>query len=563
MGVSKHRGSLRWRRWAGLAAVALLVGAVVVTGPSLARQAGFDLALPWDSGTPSCPPVQVKIAVAPEIADAVRTIVQPIQGSRQPDGNCLQAVVMPQTPSETVRSAQVLPASRAFQLWIPDSALWERQIDRWPARPEGSLATSPLVVATSEAVVAKLGWAANPPTWAQALSGVRPVAMPDLQNNASGVLSILGLWQTLGKKNTADQAVAAAVLASTRSTAPTPASVVTAALRNDPKTPLLITSELNVFSTNRGNASSRLVAVYPKNGSPSLDYPILRLSPQTQGVAHSIATDTVVAALRDQPARDIVRRSGLRDATGTGPGGTGVATGAVNALDIPDPAEVTAFLTRLESLTRPSQLTVVIDVSLSMKALIGGRLTRAQLAGQAASNAGDLMSDKSSVSLWVFSRNLAGAPAGTNFRQVDKLIPLGRAEGTGRTHRQVVENHLLALNNELSGDGTALYATTVAAMRSAHEAFDPAAVNSVVVFTDGVNDDTGGISLAQATAELTKLADTDEPVRLIAVGLGPDADLGVLKKLVAPSKGAAYLANSPEEVKTVLFDALAHRTPTA
>lgn len=562
--MSKHRGpARRWRRWFGLLIAVLLVAAAALTGPTMVRRAGIDLSLPWSGSAPtSCTPMQIQISVVPELSNAVETLLRPLQGSKQPDGACLQAVVTSEAATETIRKTQVLPADRAPQLWIPDSSLWERQIQTWPLTADGSVASSPLVVATSEAVVAELGWAGHPPTWGQVLSGIRPVAMPDLQNNASGVLSILGLWQSLGKTPAADQAVAAAVLASTRSTAPTPTSVVDAAVRNDPATPLLVTSELSVFAANRGNASSRLVAVYPQDGSPALDYPILRVSPASQGLARTLAVDSVIAALKGTSARDLVRRSGLRDATGGGPGGAGLSSKSVTTLDIPAPAEVNAFLTKLQSLTRPSHLTVVVDVSLSMKSLIGGGLTRAQLAGQAAQAAGNLLSDKSSVGLWVFSRDLAGSPTGTDYRQLDRLLPLGQAEA-GHTHRDVLGTHLLGLNGMLGGDGTALYVTALAAMKSATQEYDQASVNSVVLFTDGVNDDVGGITLAQLTAQLKAIADPQKPVRLIAVGIGPDADLTVLRTMAAPSNGAAYVATTPDQLKTILFDALAHRTPTS
>jgi Ca-activated chloride channel family protein len=555
--VSKHRPPARRRRRGfGLLTVLVLAVALVLAGPSVARRLGLSVSLPWNQpAAASCSETAISIVVAPELQAAVDAIVRPLQGTRLADGSCLQATVTAEDSAATVRKAQLLPPDRAPQLWIPDSSLWIRQVDQWPLQTETSFASSPLIIATSGAVVGQLGWAANPPTWAQALSGVRPVAMPNLQSNASGVLAVLGLWQSLGKTAAADQAVAAAALASTRSTAPTPSVVVDAAVKNDPATPLLVTSEVNVFTTNRSTSGSRMVAVYPRDGSPSLDYPVLRVAPRLQGVSRSIATDTVVGALEGAAARDIVRRNGFRDATGTGSGGAGVSSSAVTALTIPDPAATTAFLERLQSLVRPSHIMVVVDVSLSMASLIGGRVTRAQLAGQAAIGAGNLLSDASSVGLWVFSRDLT---PGVHYRQLDALAPLGSKEGT-QTHRDAVDAHLANLTADLGGDGTALYSTSLAAMKIATREYDPSAVNSVVLFTDGVNDDQGGISLTQLVTQLKGLADPQKPVRLIAIGIGPDADLTVLKQMVAPSSGDAYVATSPDQLKTILFDALAHR----
>jgi hypothetical protein len=493
----------------------------------------------------------VSLTVTPDLLAPVRAGLQPVQGTRLLDGTCLQVVVTPEAAADTIRAATALAVDLRPQLWIPDSSLWEQQLDGWDLREEGSLASSPIVIASSAAVVRQLGWAERSPTWASALSGLHPVAIPDLQSNASGVLSILGLWQTLGRKAAADQAVAAAVLASTRSTAPTPAFVVAAAAKDDPAAPVLVTSEVDVFAINRGNPASRLVAVYPTNGSPFLDYPILRVTPQRQTTSLSIGTDTVVAALRSPATREAVRRVGLRDATGAG-----INPPAVGALDIPDLAEVTAFLKRLRGLTLPARLTTVIDVSRSMRTVIGGGMTRAQLAGRAAISAGDLMSDQCSVGLWIFSRNLVGETA---FRQLDQLEPMGQLDA-GITHRAAVDAHLLTLDSLIGGDGTALYATVLAAMESALAHYDPGSDNGVILFTDGVNDDPGGLTRPQLLAQLKQLADPARPLRLIAIGLGQDIDLATLREIVAPSQGAAYVATTPDQLRTIMFDAMAHRT---
>jgi hypothetical protein len=539
----------------------LLVG-VATVGPSLLRQLGFSLDLPWSRTlASSCPSAQVQLMVAPELAEVVTAVLKPVQGSRQPDGHCLQAVVSTEPSADTVRKAKALSVNQAPQLWIPDSTLWEREIDRWPLQPEGSFATSPLVVATSEATATRLGWRSSPPTWAQALNGRIPVALPDLQRNASSVLSVLGLWQTLGKKDAANRAVAATVLASTRPETPTPAGAADAAVLNDPAAPLLVTSELAVFATNRKNASSRMTAVYPQDGSPSLDYPIVRIAPHDQSVERSLAVDTVVATLQGALARDQIHQYGLRDAGGRSPGGAGLSALAVNPLDPPTSAETTVFLDRLQALTRPSQLTVVVDVSPSMRTLIGGELTRAQLAGEAAITAGALLSDKSRVGLWIFSRNLPDQPVGTHYQQVDPPQPLNHLEGR-RTHREVLNEHLRTLSEHLGGNGTALYATALAAMQAATKEYDPAAANAVVLFTDGANDDPGGISLDQLTKRLQQLADPERPVRLIAIGFGPHTDLAVLRTLVTPSGGTAYQAATPDRLKAVLVDAMANRPPT-
>lgn len=553
-------GGLRQRSLA-VAVSLIAIGGAVAAAPPLSRLVGHPLDRLWSAREPSCQAVQVQLTVAPELAAAVTAALEPARGIHQSDGHCLQVVITAESPADTVRKTQILPVSQAPQLWIPDSTLWERKTNRWPLQSEGSFATSPLVIATSEAAAGRLGWTSHRPTWARALSGVWPVAMPDLRSNASGLLSVLRLWQTLGKEDAAEQAVAEAVLTSNRFDAPTPDAAVDAAVSNDPLAPLLVTSELTVFTTNRHATSSRMVAVYPQSGSPSLDCPIIRVNPRGQSEALALAVDTVVATLQGTSARDRARQHGLRDVGGRGLGGAGVRLAPVDLLDAPTSVETTTFLALLQRMTRPSQLTLVIDVSPSMRTMTGNGLTRAQLAGKAAVTATNLLSDRSAVGLWIFSRNLPGESTGTHYRQADQVKQLGRTEA-GHTHREILSTHLKTLDTQLGGNGTALYATTLAALKSATKDYNSAAVNSVVLLTDGVNDDSGGISFGKLTTQLKELADPEHPVRLIAIGLGPNTDLTVLQALTDPSDGVAYRAITPERLTTVLVDALTRQTLT-
>lgn len=511
----------------------------------------------------TCPQTTVNMVVAPEIQSTVQQILAPAQGRHLLDQHCLQVKITGQSPRDTVQSASFLPADRAPQIWIPDTSLWAGQVKRWPLQTGNSFASSPIVMASSRAVVDGLGWSQKAPTWAQALSGVKPVAIPDITANGAGLVAILALWQSLGKNQTANQAVAAAVLAATRVDAPTVDSVVSLAAQNSSQAPLMATSELNVFNANRSSSAANLVAVYPLEGSPSLDYPVLRIAPVNLDWHVRVGVDAVVEALASPAARQIVRKNGLRDVTGSGPQGGGIQQGTVGALGLPTGQELQQFLSRLQTLSVPSRMLVVVDVSLSMKTPLkaSGGLTRIQLAGRAAVAAGSIMSDKSSVGLWLFSRHFNGGPR--PYGQASPLEPLGTPE-SGTTHRQVIVQQLLGMGRYLGGDGTALYSTGLDAMKymldPKNNAYDPRAVNSVVLFTDGQNDDPGGLGLNEYLTQLKSVLSPDKPLRLIAVGIGPDADIAALKAMAEPTGGAAYAApQTPDELRTVLFDALAHR----
>ena len=95
-------------------------------------------------------------------------------------------------------------------------------------------------------------------------------------------------------------------------------------------------------------------------------------------------------------------------------------------------------------------------------------------------------------------------------------------------------------------------------MQAARSDFDPTAVNSVLVVTDGTDED-DGIALEELLDTLRAEADPDRPIKVIGVALGPDADLGALEQIAEATGGAAYSAVDPTDLQTVLFDALRQR----
>lgn len=556
--MGSHGNSGRQRHWFRIMLTLAGIAVAVLISPPGARMVG--LGLPWAPGEESCRTTAVLVAVAPQAAPIVEGALGPAQGSRLPDGRCLDLEIRSQEPLDLVNGSTVLPVTRAPQVWIPDSSLWTPQVNAWELSTAGSLAFTPLVLATSPAAVSRLGWDEHPPSWGEGLSGARPVAMPDPRTSTTALGTFLGLWQSLGKKAAANQAVAAALLSTSRAGAPSIQAAVEAAASNDPDAPLLAATEATVFNANRGADGPRLVAVYPEQGSPALDFPIIRVAPQQQDSHRSTAVDAILDRLTSDTTATLVRENGLRDSSGNGPGGPGVQDGAVTVMAMPEPTEVAAFLGRLRELQIPSRILTVMDVSLSMRTEVPGTsLSRVQLAGQAAVAAGDLLTDRSSAGLWVFALDLDG---GLPHRELSQVAPLGSADD-GRTHRDQLNQELSSLSTYLSGGGTALYATAVAAMKTMQRSHDADAVNSVVLFTDGTNENDPSMSLDQAVAQLTAMHDPKHPVQLIAIGIGPTADLEGLQALTAPTGGKAYRANTANQLRQVLFESLARRSPPA
>ncbi|WP_244274103.1 VWA domain-containing protein [Geodermatophilus obscurus] len=536
------------RRTQRPAPVALLVALVV-----LALVAG---GLVWwlaaGSGGSDCEENRtVRVAVAPELGAVAQQLLDEPQDLG--GGACAVAEVTAQEPLQTVGDLSALEGSALPHVWVPDSSLWTVRAGDADLDASGSMATSPVVLGTSRAAADALGWTASPPDWRAALSGERPIAVPDLAASAEGVSALAAVQTSLGGGDQADNAVVQAVLAARRGPATTPAEALGAAARNDVEAPLVPISEQEVITANRLAPESQLVAVYPAEGSPQLDYPVLRVgSPADDDRA---AVDAVVRTLTSATARTAVLDAGFRDAEGTAPTepGPGVQEEAPEALEV-DPEGVQALLGELSRLAAPSRLLTVIDVSASMEAPAGDG-TRATLARDAARSALTLIPGTSSIGLWVFAHQLEGEQDWQELAPIRTLTD----EVDGSTQRELLDRELETIPDRLDPGGTGLYDTTLAAFRSAQEQYDPEAVSSVVIVTDGTNEDASGIGLDELLQALAAEADPQRPVKVIGVALGPDADITALQQIGDATGGAAYSAVDPTDLQDVLFDALRQR----
>ncbi|WP_369130700.1 substrate-binding domain-containing protein [Modestobacter roseus] len=496
----------------------------------------------------------VRVAVAPEIGDLVEQLLaEPIELGGDA---CAVAEVTAREPLQTLAGLGSLDAEQLPDVWVPDSSLWAARAGADAGlEPAGSLATSPLVLATSRAAAEELGWTENPPSWGDVLDTDRALAVPDLTASAEGLSVLAAVRQSLGGDEEADNAVVSAVLAAARGEVPTAGDGLTAGLAGGADAPLVPVSEQEVLATNAGTEDAALVAVYPTEGSPALDYPVLRVAATPE--AERPATDAVVAALTSDAADEAVREAGFRDRTGAAPAGAGEGSGvreeAPETLTL-DPAATQTLLGRVASLATPSRLLTVVDVSTSMEAEVGDG-TRATLARDATLSALGLLPDSHSGGVWSFAYQLEGE------RDWQELAPLRTfgAEVDGRTHRQVVEEQLRSIPDRLRPGGTGLYDTTLAAVRAARDAYDPGSVNSVVLITDGENEDSSGLQLDALLETLRAEADPDRPVKVIGIALGPDADLAALEQIGEATGGAAYQALDPEDLQATLFDAIRRR----
>jgi Ca-activated chloride channel family protein len=496
----------------------------------------------------------VSVAVAPEIGSLVSRLLaapRPLGG-----GICAVARVSAQPPLQTVADFGALDAAAHPRIWVPDSSIWAGRAGRTPLAAAGTLASSPVVLASSRAAVDELGWGTKAPSWGSALTAGHAISLPDLAGSARGLSALAAVRASLGGTTAADDAVVRAVLAAGRNSVPISADdALASGAKGRADAPLVPVSEQQVFAADHSAAAGQLAAVYPSDGSPELDYPILRVgSPPS---ADRAAVTAVVATLTSAQARTAVRAAGFRTADGAAPPGAGLATGI--SATIPrqlriDPQDVVGLLARLSSLAAPSRLLAVFDVSTSMRSPVGSG-SRITLARDAAKNALALFPDTSAIGLWIFARQLHGAEDWNPLLPIRTLsAPVG-----GTTQRDALRAQLDGLPGRLSPGGTGLYDTTLAAVRAAKADYVPASVSSVVIVTDGRDEDVGSIGLPNLVITLRAELDPHRPVKVIGIGIGPDADLGALQEIASATGGSAYSAVNPADLQSVLFDALRRR----
>jgi secreted protein with Ig-like and vWFA domain len=89
--------------------------------------------------------------------------------------------------------------------------------------------------------------------------------------------------------------------------------------------------------------------------------------------------------------------------------------------------------------------------------------------------------------------------------------------------------------------------------------YAPGRVNSVILLTDGRNEDANGISLEHLLARIAALKDPNKPVVIVTVGMGRGVDTAALMAVSAVTGGKTYVAQDPQDIRQVFIDALLSR----
>jgi len=486
-----------------------------------------------ESSNPACGD-GVVIATTEDFAPALRNSLR--------DRGCTDIIVEPEDPSEVATAA--VSGNNVPDYWIPDSTLWVDHIAQTtklkPVTLVKSTAATPVVLASASS--------SPPSSWPAALDTPGLVLGDPLNDTTSAAplfLATQGQATSTAVATIAPQAQAQAASAS----APLEVPGRIAAIDRDDVGFTPATEQAVLIS------GGTVTAKAPSTGTWMLTYPLTQTATGDRADELGETTAMLKKLVASKEFAANLKLSQFRPATGAPiPGGVG----AVKALPAPQPEEVNATLANWTTLAVPTQSLTIVDVSGSMDYTTDTGGTRIGLTVSATKAGLDLFPNGSSMALWAFSERLGGGD-----KDYKELVPLRRLDAyvAGRTQREEISRQLDGLRN-LTDGGTGLYDTALAGYQYAQAHYDPKAVNSVLLLSDGANDNAGSISLDALLEQLASLANPDKPVSIITIGISKDADKNALRDIAEATGGFSIVAERPEDMTTLFRQAMQARFAT-
>jgi hypothetical protein len=521
----------------GVVAVSVLL---VVGGGVVVAQKAF--------GSECGDPASYSLAADPAIAPVLQKIVDDTSAESL---GCAEIEV---TATESGQvSAAVAKGDDVPSLWIPDSSLWVGKTVRSTATlidlASQSVAATPAVLAARKDEVPFFD------TWLTALKleGLR-IGNP-LANTTSDA-AILGAVAEAGSDETALDSVGTALV---------PIAQAQAATRGeaDPTVRLddlvadggvAVVSEQAFLAYQQDN-SVELGATVPPTGTIFLNFPLAVTEPagDRHEAAKSVGT-ALATAIESELGQQALSDAGFRSADNA-PLDADRGIGDVTSLTVADQQAAESTLRQYQVLALPSRALVMEDVSGSMNYSAGAN-TRIAMTVQASETGNRLFPDNASMGLWAFSIGLGGESQ--DYRELAPIRRMDEQVGN-TTQREVLLQQTRTLPT-LVGGGTGLYDTTLAAFRTVQQGYDPDAVNSVIILTDGTNEDPASISLDELLSTLRAEQDPSKPVVIVTIGITDDADAGVLQQISAATGGTSFVARNPAEIPNVFVNALRSRS---
>ena len=494
---------------------------------------------------PDCEVETLRVSLAPEIAPVLTTGLEQYASSQE----CVEVEVTAMDPRSV---ASEIDAGRAPDVWVPDSATWVDSLDDgrvgepWQDGP--SLARSPIVLATADREDEP------PASWGELVNGDAELAMANPDNDTA---SRLAYYASRGEREI-DRDTAARLIVLSRFAAASAQQLLTEHDAAEDAEPFPVAEQALAQRQGEGAQGSALTGVIPTEGTPELDYPWL-VNPDSLSSTRRVADDAR-ASLSSPQVRSALTSAGFRTTRDSdGPALAGRGAGPYEVAGELDPKERREAVASWDTLRIDMRMLAVVDVSGSMayESTTAG-MTRFDVAQGALLEGVSIIPAGSQVGGWLFSTDLDGE--GVDYREIAPVRRLDSRDSEGREHRERLKQIIEGSEKYIKGD-TGLYDSVWAAYQKMQAEHDPDYVNSIVVITDGENDDPGGgLSLDQLVGKIEKAEDPGKHVRVITIGMG-EANPKALEQIAEVSGGSSYIAETPEDIERVFVEALLARRP--
>ena len=527
--------------------------------------------------------VRLTVAAAPEIAPAVQDAAT-AWGRTNPvvNGDCVRVDVqavpsadMAQTLAvhsggslDVVAKPATTPSDADIPaVWIPDSTAWVNRVievnrDLFDAETP-SIASSPVVMGMPEAAATAMTGSTGGKLRVQDLAqGLREtlltrkgrlkLALADPRRDSASLAAAIVLNGILvaSPADLPNLVAAYRMVGMGRIPDTTALSALFTAQSAINLAPM---SEQAVLGYDTRHPDHPLSAVPLSGAVLGLDYPYAAISGKPRGVSR--AADLFRAALTGTTYQGVFAKRGFRAPDGTAasgfPAGHGAPLDKVAAPAITDQNVVDRVLAIWGGANTASRLLALADITSSMNTVMetsaGQAVPRIDvLRGTARAGLG-LFTDDSQVGLWAYAAGLAGPK--------QDFVPAIDVGTLSQSQRAKINTAVTSLHT-VPTDYCGLYESVLAAYKSMKSGYVPGMSNTIAVFTDGGSNKPGGMKLDDALTELEKLVDVTKPIRIIALGIGPQADMDQLNALAKATGGKAFAVKDASQINLIFLQAL-------
>lgn len=414
-------------------------------------------------------------------------------------------------------------------LWVSDSTMWA-QARRLPIVGEPtSIASSPVVAVAAPETAAAVS-TAGVFSW-QTVAGLPEGSSIAFQDPTATATGLLTAWPVLSTLRAYDSvrfhglalsanALAGSTLLSAEAMAAPPAGTLGFAAE---------------YAVQPGE---KVAILRGKEGEAYFDFPAYNQAsdPPVRAAVQTLIDTAASAEMAEKRGAAQVRNAAGEpefEATAFGSGGP--------RLPMPGPRDTVSIFGLSASGSAVGRNLVAIDVSGSMAAVLPNGTTLFDTVRETSMAAMTTLLDHTSVGLWAFGSEIDGA---RDHRELVPIAPLG-------TNRKQLLGALRSME-PIPTSGTGLYDTVLAGYRTLQRGFDPTAVTTLIVMTDGQNDEAAGLSLAQLTAELKRIQDPAKPIELAGIGFG-QADVASLDQITDVIGGRVARVKDPMQLLGIMI----------